>query len=48
MTLQVIYNFMKELYLHDMSIHTKLHQNRSRNECARMIFCKNVVFYDLG
>ena len=27
----------KKLYLHDISIHTDFHQNRSINECARMI-----------
>ena len=31
---QVIYNLMKNFCLHDHSIHTKLHQNQSINECA--------------
>ena len=31
------HNSMKELYLRDINIHTTFHQNRSINECARMI-----------
>ena len=31
-TFQVIYNFMKELCLHDIGINTNFHQNRSISE----------------
>ena len=36
---KVIYDFMKKLCLHDIlcTIHTNFQQNRSINECARMI-----------
>ena len=34
-TFQVIYTSMKKVCLHDISIHTKFHQNRSINECSR-------------
>ena len=34
---------MQNLCLHGISIHTNFHQNRSINECARMILAKKLV-----
>ena len=32
---EVIFDFMKNLRVHDISIRTNLYQNRSINECTR-------------
>ena len=38
-----MYNFKKKFCIHDISIHTNFHQNRSINECARMILVLYVL-----
>ena len=40
-----LFNSMKKMCLHDISIHINIHQNRSINECD---FGIKEVLYDLG
>ena len=35
---------MNKLSLHDISIHTNFHQNRSINECVRMILALKLSY----
>ena len=39
--------FIKELCLHDISIHTNFHKNLSINECDRMILAKKWSYMTL-